>query len=81
MLANKLEGDSWDYDGSPVLENLEEVSRVGFGDAMPISALQGDGLAQLAVTIEELQAIKRQEMGLSEAGEGMDADLDVSLDD
>ena len=54
---------------------------MGFGDAMPISALQGDGLAQLAVTIEELQAVKRREMGLSEADEGVDGDLDASLDD
>ena len=81
VLANKLEGDGWDYDGSPILENLEDVSRVGFGAAMPISALQGDGLAQLAVTIEELQAAKRREMGLSETEEDVDDDSGVSLED
>jgi predicted GTPase len=26
ILANKLEGDGWSYDGSPVLENLQEAA-------------------------------------------------------
>ena len=55
ILANKLEGDYWDHDDSPVLEHLTEVARTGFGSAIPISALHGDGMADLAVHIHEIQ--------------------------
>lgn len=60
MLANKLEGDNWNYDRSPVLDNLTEASRVGFGEIIPISALQGEGLVDIAVVIEELTQAKQQ---------------------
>lgn len=79
VVANKLEGDSWDYDGSPILENLFEVSRVGFGPAVAVSALHGEGFADLAIKIEELQAAKRRSMGLPERIN--DTDDDGMLDD
>lgn len=40
VLANKLEGDSWAFENSDVMQTLEQASRLGFGDAIPISALQ-----------------------------------------
>lgn len=55
ILANKLEGDRWSVDSnSPVLDHLAEAQRVGFGDAIPISAEHGEGLADLAVIIHTL---------------------------
>ena len=61
ILANKLEGDAWAYEGSPVMENLEDVNRLGLGEAIPISALQGEGMADIAVLIERLKVEKRGE--------------------
>jgi GTPase len=58
ILANKLEGDSWVYDESPVMDHLIEVQRLGLGEAIPISALQGDGMADVAILIEQLKAQK-----------------------
>lgn len=66
LLANKLEGDSWNYDGSPVLDHLAEATRVGFGAPIPISAAHGEGMAELAVEIEEMTAAKRE--ALAERG-------------
>ena len=66
ILANKLEGDSWFYEGSPVLENLKEVTRVGFGEPIPISAQHGEGMVDIAVIIEELARKKRESLGLSD---------------
>eukprot|EP00980_Cylindrotheca_fusiformis_P022261 scaffold9159_cov121-Cylindrotheca_fusiformis.AAC.3 len=53
ILANKLEGDSWAYQGSSVMKQLEDASRLGLGEAIPISALQGEGMADIALLIEE----------------------------
>lgn len=61
LLANKLEGDHWNYEGSPVLELLDEVTHMGFGEPIPISAEHGEGMAELAVLIEELSQRKRHE--------------------
>ena len=58
ILANKLEGDSWVYDDSPVMDHLNEVQRLGLGEPIPISALQGDGMADIAILIEQLKAEK-----------------------
>lgn len=66
ILANKLEGDAWAYEGSDVMDNLEELQRLGFGKAIPISALQGDGLADVAVLIERA---KKQKFGLDSRSE------------
>lgn len=66
ILANKLEGDSWSYEGSPVLENLQEAARVGFGEPIPISAQHGEGMADIAVIIEEMARKKRESLGLSD---------------
>ena len=61
ILANKLEGDAWTTKtDSHVLENLEEVSRIGFGEAIPISAEHGEGLADIAAYIELLTEKKKQ---------------------
>jgi GTP-binding protein len=55
ILANKLEGDRWSVDSnSSVLDHLVEAQRVGFGEAIPISAEHGEGLADLAVIIHRL---------------------------
>mmetsp|Transcript_32518 Transcript_32518/g.71377 ORF Transcript_32518/g.71377 Transcript_32518/m.71377 type:complete len:646 (-) Transcript_32518:1040-2977(-) len=66
LLANKLEGDAWsaNYD-SAVMSHLEEASRVGFGEALPISAEHGEGLADVAAVIEELTEAKRKRLGIS----------------
>jgi len=40
IVANKLEGDSWAYEGSDVMQTLDEVARLGFGEAITVSALQ-----------------------------------------
>jgi GTP-binding protein len=63
ILANKLEGDSWAYDGSPVREHLDDINRLGLGDAIPISALQGDGMADIGILVEQLKAQKLEESG------------------
>ena len=65
VLANKLEGDGWSYEGSPVLENIEEAARVGFGEPLLVSAEHGEGMADIAVVIEELTRKKRQSLGLT----------------
>lgn len=62
ILANKLEGDGWANEDSLILSHLEEASRIGFGDAIPISAEHGEGLADLAVVIDD--AIKRKEVSI-----------------
>ena len=60
VLANKLEGNHWDYHGSPVLDHLVEATRVGFGPAIPISAIHGEGMADIAVVIDKLAAAKQE---------------------
>eukprot|EP00978_Attheya_sp_CCMP212_P023393 scaffold71585_cov49-Attheya_sp.AAC.4 len=67
VLANKLEGDNWT--SSPViLQHLEEAARVGFGEPIPISAIHGDGLADVAVVVLNLAEERRQSFQLSHAG-------------
>lgn len=63
LLANKLEGDAWNYEGSEVLDSLLEVSRLGFGEAIPISAEHGDGLADIAVIVDSLERQRRERLG------------------
>jgi len=64
LLANKLEGDSWQYDSdSPVFDHLAEATRVGFGEAVPISAEHGEGMSDIAVVIEELSEKKWKSLG------------------
>jgi len=68
ILANKLEGDGWagNYysSDSHVMDHLSEVSRLGFGEAIPISAEHGEGLADIAAIIEEFTKKKKQCFGL-----------------
>ena len=65
VLANKCEGDKWQYDDdSPVMDHLSEATRVGFGEAVPISAEHGEGMADIAIVIEELSEKKRAALRL-----------------
>lgn len=66
ILANKLEGDRWATMNSEVMDNLAEISRVGFGEPIPISAVHGEGMADLAVVINQLTRKKRKSLGLAE---------------
>ncbi len=69
ILANKLEGDYWSnyYDeDSPIMQHLSEISRLGFGEAVPMSAEHGEGLVDIAELIEKLTAEKRRMMGIPE---------------
>ena len=62
VVANKLEGDTWAQDeDSIVMENLQDVLRLGLGEAIPISALQGDGLSDIAILIEQRKAEKNKD--------------------
>ena len=60
ILANKLEGDAWAHDDSPVMDHLNDILQLGLGEAIPISALQGDGMADIGILIEKLKAGKRE---------------------
>ena len=65
VLANKLEGDRWACtEDSVVLDSLAEISRVGFGEPVPISAEHGEGMADIATIINELTRKKRLRLGL-----------------
>lgn len=65
ILANKLEGDRWaSMENSIVLDNLAEISRCGFGEAIPISAEHGEGMAEVASVIHRLTHEKRKRLGL-----------------
>ena len=65
ILANKLEGDAWATKlDSSVMDHLANISRIGFGEAIPISAEHGEGLADIAAIIEAMTARKRQSLGL-----------------
>jgi GTP-binding protein len=65
ILANKLEGDRWaSMDNSVVLDNLAEISRCGFGEAIPISAEHGEGMAEVASAIHRLTQESRKRLGL-----------------
>lgn len=56
VLANKLEGTHWNFDGSMVLDHLNDVEyKLGFGEAVPISAYHGEGMADIARVIDEMQ--------------------------
>ena len=63
ILANKLEGDAWATKlDSSVMDHLANISRIGFGEAIPISAEHGEGLADIAAIIEAMTARKRQSL-------------------
>jgi GTP-binding protein len=72
ILANKLEGDHWsnyfDVD-SPIMDHLLEVSRLGFGEAIPISAEHGEGLADIAGLINNLSEEKKTMFGVTDVDE------------
>mmetsp|Transcript_11349 Transcript_11349/g.12679 ORF Transcript_11349/g.12679 Transcript_11349/m.12679 type:complete len:677 (+) Transcript_11349:34-2064(+) len=59
LVANKLEGDGWDYDGSPIRDGIIDASRLGFGHPINLSAIHGDGISDLALVIEKAQNEKR----------------------
>jgi GTP-binding protein len=41
------------------MEHLHEVERLGFGEAIPISAGHGDGMADIAIVMEQMLSEKR----------------------
>ncbi len=79
ILANKLEGDRWSFMDSDVLDNLAEISRAGFGEAIPISAEHGEGMVDVAEIIDRLTKEKRQRLGLpltnEESFQGKNSDI------
>lgn len=85
VLANKLEGEHWNYEGSVVLENLREAERkLGFGEIIPISAQHGEGMADIAVIIENLNhaaEIERQKTESTQPSDSWYDDQDKSEDD
>lgn len=80
ILANKLEGDKWSYGDSLVLDHLAEASRVGFGEAIPISAEHGEGLADLGILIDEATKMKHEFLVSQNLNES-DMDSDISQSD
>lgn len=60
------------------MERLEDVNRLGLGQPIPISALQGDGMADLAILIERM---KQQKLANSTDGEGDDLAWTASEED
>jgi len=75
LLANKLEGDSWNHSfeglssSSIIMDHLRSATRLGFGEAIPISAEHGEGLADIAVIIQnslaEMKPSKNQDDGVT----------------
>ncbi len=62
ILANKLEGDAWSNYHDPdslITSHLSEISRIGFGEAIPISAEHGEGMADIAAIVDRLTNEKR----------------------
>lgn len=51
------------------MNQLEDVRRLGLGEAIPISALQGEGMADVAVLIEQM---KQQKYGMAGARDAED---------
>jgi GTP-binding protein len=74
VLANKLEGDRWAYDGSPTMDHLQEVERLGFGEAIPISAEHGEGMADIGIVMEQMLAEKRAQSPQEEASSVSNSD-------
>lgn len=83
ILANKLEGDAWaNYysNESMVLDHLSEVSTLGFGEAVAISAEHGEGMADIATVIEALTKKKREFLGI-ETREEEEMDVTENISD
>ena len=65
MCANKLEGDAWAQMGGNDYA-LDEIEKLGFGEPIMISAEHGDGMADLASVLLEVQEkIKEEEVSRS----------------
>ena len=79
ILANKLEGDRWNYNGSMEMDHLDDVSRVGFGEAIPISAAHGEGMGDIATIIEQLKEQKRIALGLPKMVKPDDDNINHSI--
>ena len=61
------------------LDHLDDVSRVGFGEAIPISAAHGEGMGDIATIIEKLKEQKRIALGLPEMVNPDDNDDDNDI--
>jgi len=68
---------------NPVLDNLDDISRLGFGDPIPISAEHGEGIADIAVIIEKLTKAKKKHLfpKPNNHSNNMDVDMDMDMDD
>jgi GTP-binding protein len=60
------------------MKRLEDVNRLGLGEAIPISALQGEGMADIAILIERM---KQQKLANSTDGEGDDLAWTASVEE
>jgi GTPase len=83
LLANKLEGEHWNFDGSNVMENVKEAEkRLGFGEAIPISAQHGEGMADIAALIENMSRtieLEKQKSGGSNRKSSWFDDFDDNI--
>lgn len=78
ILANKLEGDAWSNyhdENSIITSHLSEISRMGMGEAIPISAEHGEGMADLATIIDHLSA-EKQKLLFGDKPEEEDVEVD-----
>lgn len=73
LLANKLEGDLL-MNNEQYEEFLDEAAEAGFGPAIPISALHGEGMAELATELVDVS----RELGMLR---DVDDDSDDNEDD
>lgn len=63
LLANKLEGNQWN-EKSTIGDNLADIAKLGFGEAIPISALMGEGMSDLAafINIQEITSSNAEKL-------------------
>lgn len=67
MCGNKLEGDAWSNMGGED-HVLDEITNLGFGEALLVSAEHGDGMADIAaILIEEEERLRDEEVSRSES--------------
>ena len=61
IISKKLKSDRWlNEDASPVMKHLREISRMGFGESLPILEEHGDGITNIAIVIDRILDQKRR---------------------
>ncbi|GMH83665.1 hypothetical protein TrVE_jg11395 [Triparma verrucosa] len=78
MCANKLEGDAWAQMGGNDYA-LDEIEKLGFGEPIMISAEHGDGMADLASVLLEVQEMIKEEEGWLDHGEEDEEEPPISV--